>query len=79
MEISKSTIVRTILVLLMLVNFVLERMGIDVISFGENDVWLVVETAIEVGIVIVAWWKNNSFTPYAIKADKLLRELKESE
>jgi len=34
---------------------------------------------IEVAVIIVAFWKNNSFTDKAIKADEFLKNLKESE
>ena len=79
MNVSKSTIVRTILVILVLVNFILERFGIDVIPADEYTITMFVEVAIEVGILIVGFWKNNSYTENAIKADKFLKELRESE
>ncbi len=79
MSISKSTIVRTVLVLLVLVNFILERFGVDVIPADEHIITMFVETLIEVAILIVGFWKNNSFTPKAIKADEFLKELRDSE
>lgn len=79
MKITKSTIVRTILTLLVIVNFVLERCGIDIIPSDESVILMIVETVIEIAIILVSFWKNNSFTPAAIKADKFLKELKESE
>lgn len=79
MKITKSTIVRTILTLLVIVNFVLERCGIDIIPSDESVILMIVETVIEIAIIVVSFWKNNSFTPAAIKADKFLKELKESE
>ena len=79
MKVTKATIVRTILVFLVIINFVLERLGVDVIPVDESEIWMFVETAIEIGIILVAWWKNNSFSEKAIKADEFLKELKESE
>lgn len=79
MKITKSTIVRTILVAFVIVNFFLERCGIDVIPTDEYTILMFVETAIEIAIIAVGFWKNNSFTPAARKADKFLKELKESE
>lgn len=79
MNVSKSTIVRTILVVMVIVNFVLERMGIDIIPVSESDILMFVETVIEVAVIIVGFWKNNSYTENAIKADKFLKELRESE
>lgn len=79
MKISKSTIVRTILVFLVIINFILERMGIDVIPTDEHIVLMFVETVIEIAIIVVGFWKNNSFSKKAIKADEFLKELRESE
>ena len=79
MKITKGTIIRTILLVLVIVNFALERMGIDIIPVSESGVAMFVETAIEIAVIAVAWWKNNSFSEKAIKADAFLKELKESE
>ena len=79
MKVSKSTIVRTILLFIVIVNFILEKCGIDVIPTDENFILMVVETGIEIAIVIVNFWKNNSYTEKAIIADKFLKELRESE
>ena len=79
MKITKSTIVRTILVALVIINFVLEKSGLDIIPTDEYTVLMFVETAIEIAILMVGFWKNNSFTEKAIKADKFLKELRESE
>lgn len=79
MKITKSTIVRTILFALVVINFVLERCGIDLIPVNESAILMGVEYAIEIAILVVGFWKNNSFTEKAIKADEFLKELKESE
>lgn len=79
MKITKSTIVRTILLLLVFLNFILERCGVDIIPTDENVILMFVETVIEIAIIAVGFWKNNSYTPAAIKADKFLKELRESE
>lgn len=79
MKITKSTIIRTILMVLVIVNFVLEKCGIDIIPTDEYIVTMFVETLIEIAILVVGFWKNNSFTEKAIKADEFLKELRESE
>ena len=79
MTVTKSTIVRTILVGLVFVNFILEKCGVDLIPVDESFILMFVETAIEIAILAVGFWKNNSFTPAAIKADKFLHQLRESE
>ena len=79
MKITKSTIVRTILILIVIVNFILERCGVDIIPTDESAILMFVETAIEIAIIAVGFWKNNSFSEKAIKADKFLQQLRESE
>ena len=79
MKITKGTIVRTVLMIMVVVNFVLERAGVDIIPVSESGVLMFVETAIEIGIIAVGFWKNNSYTQNAIKADEFLKELRESE
>lgn len=79
MKISKGTIVRTIMLIIVLVNMVLQHFGINIIKVDENEVVSLVETVINLAVIIVAFWKNNSFTDKAIKADEFLKNLKESE
>lgn len=79
MKITKATIVRTILVVLVIINSVLEKLGIDIIPVDENAILMLVETGIEIAVIVVAWWKNNSFSENAIKADAFLKQLRESE
>lgn len=75
--ISKGTIARTIMLVIVLVNMVLQHFGIDVIKVDESEVLSLVETVINLAVIIVAFWKNNSFTDKAIKADEFLKNLKE--
>lgn len=79
MKITKATIVRTILFALAIANFVLEKIGVDLIPVDENAILMFVETATEIACLVVGFWKNNSFTENAIKADAFLKELRESE
>lgn len=76
-SISKSTIIRTILVIVVIVNIILERVGIDVIPADEHIVTMLVETVIEIAIIVVGFWKNNSFSEKAIKADAFLKKLRD--
>ncbi len=78
MQISKGTIARTISVVLVIVNIVLKQFGIDAINVSESEILTFVEALIEVGIIVVSFWKNNSFTQKAIEADEFLKNLKES-
>lgn len=79
MRITKSTLVRLVLVFVVAINFILEKCGVDIIPADENTVLMFVETVLEIGVIAVGFWKNNSFTENAIKADEFLKELKASE
>lgn len=79
MEISKGTIVRTILLIIALINLGLKHFGFDIINVSESEVLNAVEYVIEIAIIVVGFWKNNSYTEKAIEADKFLQKLRESE
>ena len=79
MKISKSTIIRTILLALVVVNFILEKIGVDLIPVDESAIGMIVETGIELAVIAVSFWKNNSFSEAAIKADEFLKELRTGE
>ena len=79
MKISKGTIVRTIMLVIVLINMILKHFGLDVIDVSESEILSIVEMLIEIAVIIVTFWKNNSFTDKAIKADEFLETLKESE
>lgn len=79
MNISKGTIVRTIMLLIVVINLILKHCGVDLINVSESEILTIVEMLIEVAVIVVAFWKNNSFTDKAIKADEFLKNLKESE
>ena len=78
MDITKGTLIRTLMFLIVAINVVLEKVGIDIIPANENVITMIVEVLIEIAVLIVGFWKNNSFTPAAIKADEILKQLKNS-
>jgi len=79
MKISKGTIVRTILLLIAIINIGLQHFGVDIIKVDEKGIANIVEYIIQIAIILVGFWKNNSYTEKAIKADEYLQNLKESE
>lgn len=79
MKISKGTIARTIMLIIVVVNMVLQHFGIDIIKVDESQVLSFVEIVLELAVIITTFWKNNSFTDKAIKADEFLKNLKEGE
>lgn len=79
MKVSKSTIVRTIMLVIVLINLILEKCGVDIIKADESTVLQAVEYIIEIAAIIAAWWYNNSFSKKALKAQQYLEELRKEE
>ena len=78
MTISAGTIARTICLCLALVNQILTATGHSVINVSDESVNTLISTGFTIVTAIVAWWKNNSFTQSALKADEVMREGKEN-
>ena len=76
LKVSKATIVRTVLVVLMLINMGLKAAGKTELVYSENEITELVTYIINIAIIVDAFWHNNSFTKHAIMADNLLKELK---
>ena len=75
-NVKASTIIRTVVLLLALVNQGLIIAGLNVLPITEDQVTEVLSLVFTIGASLWAWWKNNSFTEAAIKADELMAELK---
>ena len=78
MTISAGTIARTIILVLALVNQLLTAMSHSVINISYESINTLISTGFTIVTAIVAWWKNNSFTQSALKADEVMREGKEN-
>lgn len=78
MTISAGTIARTIILVLALVNQILTATGHSVINISDESINTLISTGFTIVTAIVAWWKNNSFTQSALKADEVMREGKEN-
>ncbi len=76
MKISKGTLIRTIILALALINQVLAMLGISPLNIADDDISTIISTAWTIIAAVIAWWKNNSFTDAAIKADDFMHELK---
>lgn len=77
MKVSKSTIIRTIVLALVLINMILKAFGVDPLGISESQVASAVELIIEVGSIVAAWWYNNSYSKNALKAQEYLEKLRE--
>lgn len=72
MKIESGTIVRTICLVLALINQVLVMSGHSVLPIEDAAVEAIVTNIFTIVTAVAAWWKNNSFTQKAIAADKEL-------
>ena len=79
MKTDKSTIIRTVILFISLVNAVLQMFGIKAIPIENELVAEAVSVIFLLAGAISSWWYNNSFTEKARAADEYLKELKNSE
>lgn len=76
MKVSAGTIARTIVLALALINQILTALGYNIIDISEDTVNTLISTIFTVISALWAFWKNNSFTQNALKADEYMKELK---
>ncbi len=79
MKVKTETIIRTIVLILALANQVLAIYGKDKIPITEDEVYQLVTLIVTVVSALWAWWKNNSFTQPAIKADEYMEMLRKEQ
>ena len=75
-NVSKETIARTIILAVALINQILVVLGINPLPIAEEELYNIISTIATAAAALWTWWKNNSFSPEAIQADKYLNELK---
>ena len=78
MNITAGTIARTIILVLALINQLLTATGHSVINISDESINTLISTGFTIVTAVIAWWKNNSFTQSALKADEVMREGKEN-
>jgi SPP1 family holin len=76
MKVKADTLARTIFLALTLINLILSAFGKVPLQLEESFIYEVCSLAAVLVASIVAWWKNNSFTKAAIKADEVLEKEK---
>ena len=78
MQVKTSTIIRTLCLILALINQILSATGKPLLPIEDSQIETVVTETALVITALWSWWKNNSFTKNAIVADEYLKELKEN-
>lgn len=72
-KVTVSTMIRTVCLVLALVNQGLAIAGLSPLPIEDETVSQVISLVATVIASLVAWWKNNSFTQKAIAADKTFK------
>lgn len=75
-KVSTETIIRTVMLIVTLINQVLTTLGKNPLPFAEDELYTLLTTVATIIAAVWAWWKNNSFTSAAISADDYLTKLK---
>lgn len=79
MQITKRTIVSTIVNLIALINAIMVMAGKPILVISNEQVSIIVSVIFTICAWVYGFWKNNSFTPEAIKADDYLDLLRSGE
>ena len=77
-KITSGTIIRTIVLIVALINQILTSTGHSIIPITDEQIDSVVSIIFTIVASVIAWWKNNSFTKAAIEADNTMKNLKSS-
>lgn len=78
-KIKVETIIRTVVVAVALINQILAICGKDTLPLYESDIVQIVTLVATIASSLWAWWKNNSFTHNAVKADAYKQRLDDLE
>lgn len=78
MSITSSTIARTIILALALLNQLLHVFGHSPLPIEDETITSIITGCFTVVAAIIAWWKNNSFTRHAIAGDAAMVKSKNS-
>ena len=75
-KIDSQVIARTIILTIALINQIFAIFGRQQIPVQEDTVYQIVSLLFTIVTTVWSWWKNNSFTQEAIKADEYMHKLK---
>lgn len=76
MKVTKGTIIRTACLILAIINNLLAIFGKSPLPIDDEVLTNVISFGFTTVASLVAWWKNNSFTQNALKADAYLEDLR---
>lgn len=73
MKVRLDTIIRTAVLVLALINQILTSTGRCILPISDAQLSEIITLTATIGASLWAWWKNNSFTKAAIRADAMLQ------
>ncbi len=76
---KKETILRTVVLVLTLLNQILTALGKNPLPFSDEAIYEGLSAVLTAAASLWAWWKNNSFTKAAVEADEYLKKHKEEQ
>ena len=76
LEVPVATYVRWILAIILSVNTVLTYLGLNPIKVSENELYEIVTVVLNVVVLIINTYKNNSTSKEALISDQIMRALK---
>lgn len=78
-KVKPSTIIRTVILALALVNNCLSMAGHSPLPIEDAQIEATLSGIFTIAAAVWSWWKNNSFTQAAITADEIMADMKASE
>ena len=75
LHISAGTVARTLVLILAIINQILSACGKSPLPIESETLEQLVTAGFTTVAALIAWWKNNTFTTNALKADALLAQL----
>lgn len=78
MKVKADTIARLIILILSVANAIFVWLGKGRIDIADNTIYQIVSIIALIASNIAGFWKNNSFTKPALKADEYMKSLKEN-
>lgn len=73
LKVKPDTIIRTVVLIIALINQILTSTGHAVIPVSDEQITEAITLFFTIVTSIWAWWKNNSFTQAALNADEFMR------
>lgn len=77
LKVTKGTVVRTIFTVVIIINIILKALGIHPVEIDGASLNSFIESLVSIGVIVLGFWKNNSFTDKAKAADFYLAKLRD--